>query len=114
MLWRTAQYFDRGLFEKEIDLKSAIAELQRVLCGKSRVLIAALGLGAVLARAPETLAQVQGPPEARELIIGTKVAPPFAMKAEDGTWHGISIDLWRHISDQTHLRYRFRESTRRI
>ena len=111
MLWRTAQYFDRGLFEKEIDLKSAIAELQRVLCGKSRVLIAALGLGAVLARAPETLAQVQGPPEARELIIGTKVAPPFAMKAEDGTWHGISIDLWRHISDQTHLRYRFREST---
>ncbi len=40
-----------------------------------------------------------------------KVAPPFAMKAEDGTWRGISIDLWRRIADQMHLRYRFQETT---
>jgi ABC-type amino acid transport substrate-binding protein len=45
------------------------------------------------------------------LVIGTKVAPPFAIKAEDGTWHGISIDLWRHIADLIHLRYRFQETT---
>ena len=47
----------------------------------------------------------------RELVVGTKVAPPFAMKAEDGSWHGISIELWRRIANQTHLRYRFQETT---
>jgi polar amino acid transport system substrate-binding protein len=38
------------------------------------------------------------------------VAPPFAIKAEDGTWRGISIDLWRRIANQTHLLYRFQEA----
>jgi polar amino acid transport system substrate-binding protein len=33
------------------------------------------------------------------------------MKAEDGTWRGISIDLWRYIANQMHLRYRFQETT---
>src|SRR5215469_11378397 len=46
-----------------------------------------------------------------ELVVGTKVAPPFAMKAEDGFWHGISIDLWRRIARQTGLHYRFQETT---
>src|SRR5262245_9942933 len=73
--------------------------------------IAALALGAVLAQAPGAVAQTPEPSEPRELVIGTKVAPPFAIKAEDGTWHGISIDLWRHIADQIHLRYRFQETT---
>ena len=45
----------------------------------------------------------------RVLIIGTKEAPPFAMKADDGTWTGISINLWRQIADKLHLRYRFQE-----
>jgi len=74
-------------------------------------LTVALALAVVLAQALETRAQTPGPPEARELVIGTKVAPPFAMKAEDGTWRGISIDLWRHIADQIHLHYRFQEAT---
>ena len=46
----------------------------------------------------------------RELIVATKEAPPFAMKASDGRWQGISIDLWRHAADQLHLRYRFVEA----
>ena len=45
----------------------------------------------------------------KELVIGTKEAPPFAMKAADGTWQGISIDLWRRVADELHLRYRFVE-----
>jgi ABC-type amino acid transport substrate-binding protein len=65
----------------------------------------------VLAQAPGAIGQTLGPSETRELVIGTKVAPPFAMKAQDGTWHGISIDLWRHIADQIHPRYRFQETT---
>jgi polar amino acid transport system substrate-binding protein len=51
-------------------------------------------------------AQVSGD---RELIIATKEAAPFAMKAADGSWTGISIDLWRRICDQLQLRYRFVE-----
>jgi hypothetical protein len=39
----------------------------------------------VLAQAPQAWAQTPGPPLARELFIGAKVAPPFAMKAEDGS-----------------------------
>jgi polar amino acid transport system substrate-binding protein len=45
----------------------------------------------------------------RELVIGTKQAQPFAMKAADGTWQGISMDLWRRVADQLHLHYRFAE-----
>jgi polar amino acid transport system substrate-binding protein len=45
----------------------------------------------------------------RELVIATKEAPPFAMKQQDGSWRGISIDLWRRIADRLHLRYRLLE-----
>src|SRR4029079_2080815 len=45
----------------------------------------------------------------RELVIGTKEAPPFAMKAADGVWQGISIDLWRRIAAEKNWRYRFEE-----
>ncbi len=45
----------------------------------------------------------------RELIVGVKSTPPFAMRAEDGSWRGISVDLWRRAADQLHLHYRFDE-----
>jgi ABC-type amino acid transport substrate-binding protein len=45
----------------------------------------------------------------RKLIIGTKLAPPFAMKDADGVWSGISIDLWRHVAGELKLEYEFRE-----
>ena len=49
-----------------------------------------------------------GPPiPDKELIVATKEAPPFAMKQQDGTWRGVSIDLWRRVADRLGLRYRF-------
>jgi ABC-type amino acid transport substrate-binding protein len=55
-------------------------------------------------------AQPANPPISdRELVIGTKEAPPFVIKQPDGTLHGISIDLWRRVADRLHLRYRFSE-----
>jgi ABC-type amino acid transport substrate-binding protein len=45
----------------------------------------------------------------KKLIIGTKVAPPFAMKNDDGTWSGISIELWHGIADELDLSYEPRE-----
>jgi polar amino acid transport system substrate-binding protein len=47
----------------------------------------------------------------RELVVATREVPPFAMKRKDGTWHGISIDLWHRIADRLHLRYRLAEQT---
>lgn len=48
---------------------------------------------------------------ARELAVGTKEAPPFAFKDEQGNWSGISIDLWRQVAERLKLRYRFVEVT---
>ncbi|HWV55113.1 transporter substrate-binding domain-containing protein [Pseudorhodoplanes sp.] len=45
----------------------------------------------------------------REIVVGTKEAPPFAMKSPEGEWSGISIDLWRRIADKHKLKYRLHE-----
>ncbi len=58
--------------------------------------------------APASGAPAMEPPS-HELVIATKEAPPFAMKGSDGSWQGISIDLWRRMADQLHLKYRFAE-----
>jgi len=50
-------------------------------------------------------------PADRPLVVGTKVAPPFAMKDADGVWRGVSIDLWRQVADDLGVRYEFREYT---
>ncbi|MCS0460101.1 transporter substrate-binding domain-containing protein [Rhizobium favelukesii] len=36
--------------------------------------------------------------------MGTKEAPPFAMKDADGNWSGISIELWREVAQKLGLR----------
>jgi polar amino acid transport system substrate-binding protein len=65
-------------------------------------------LFAVFARA-QVAAQQSIDAPGHELVVGTRVAPPFAMRSQDGAWEGISIDLWRHLAEQLHLRYRFVE-----
>src|SRR6516165_4785900 len=58
--------------------------------------------GAVQAQSPDVQQLLQ-----KELVVATKVAPPFVMTQSDGTLYGISIDLWRRIAEQLHLRYHF-------
>jgi len=43
------------------------------------------------------------------LIIGTTEAPPFSFRTQDGSWSGISIDLWRKIAEELNLTYEFQE-----
>jgi len=45
----------------------------------------------------------------RHWLIGTKEAPPFAMKQSDGTWRGISIELWAGLAERLGVTYEFRE-----
>jgi len=54
-------------------------------------------------------AQPQMPAAHKPLVIGTKVAPPFAMKGADGKWTGISIELWQELAAQLKLDYQFKE-----
>jgi polar amino acid transport system substrate-binding protein len=43
------------------------------------------------------------------VTIGTKISPPFSMKADDGTWTGISIELWKQIATDLDLTYDIKE-----
>jgi polar amino acid transport system substrate-binding protein len=71
-------------------------------------------VAAIVACSTASLAQTpnaghSASPSPRQLVVGTKQAPPFVMKSIDGSWHGISIDLWRHVAQQLHLTYKFAE-----
>ncbi len=71
-----------------------------------RITILFVGLIVVMTARAE--GQVSSPGE-RKLVVGTKEAPPFALKNADGTWSGISIELWKAIADELQLEYEFRE-----
>ncbi len=47
----------------------------------------------------------------RKLVVGTKHSPPFAFKNPDGQWTGISIEMWKHLTDELNLEYELRELT---
>ena len=59
---------------------------------------------------PGALAQ-QADPSGVVRQIGTRVAPPFAMKAADGTWEGISIDLLAAVAARLGVTYQLQETT---
>ncbi|MBL0714803.1 MAG: transporter substrate-binding domain-containing protein [Desulfosarcina sp.] len=57
----------------------------------------------------ESCAQVDNNKQGK-LSVGTVVAPPFAMKGADGTWEGISIDLWQAVASVMGVQYEIRKS----
>ncbi|MGM0576727.1 MAG: transporter substrate-binding domain-containing protein [Myxococcota bacterium] len=54
---------------------------------------------------------VPGPEAAapEKLKVGIKVAPPFVLKDPDGTFRGISVDLWKEVALRLDLDYEFEE-----
>jgi polar amino acid transport system substrate-binding protein len=78
-----------------------ILSLRPVLLFLLSLAMLALGCSAVRA---------QGTASDKELVVATKEAPPFAMKQPDGSWGGISIELWRRIADRAHLKFRLVET----
>ncbi len=68
----------------------------------SQLLFVVAQLLPVSLEAPPVAAQ-----SSRALVVATRQAPPFAMQRQDGSWHGISIDLWRTIADDLGLTFRF-------
>lgn len=47
--------------------------------------------------------------ESRTLVVGTREAPPFAMKGADGEWTGLSVDLWKGVAQHLNLDFEWRE-----
>ena len=70
------------------------------MCGTKVSLLAVAVLVLAVPAAGGAPAQTRS---TKKLIVGTKHAPPFAMKNPDGTWSGLSIDLWRQIAAELGL-----------
>ena len=45
------------------------------------------------------------------LVVGLAQSPPFCMRSEDGSWSGISVELWHWIAADLGIDTEFREST---
>lgn len=45
-----------------------------------------------------------------KLRVGTKLAPPFVIKEDDGSWSGISIDLWETIARENNWNFEYIET----
>lgn len=76
-------------------------------CVASLMLLTLLG---VMLHLPIALAQQPGNQAATELVVGTKEAPPFAMKDAQGEWSGIGIELWKQVAAKLKRPYRFVEA----
>ena len=62
-------------------------------------------LGGFLATVFSVFAQ----PSEGVLIVGTKIAPPFAMKDKNGEWEGISVELWQRVASELGHKYEWKE-----
>ena len=82
-----------------------MTELRRLAMGVVMLGSALTGPHGAIAAGPDA------PATDRELVLGLRVAPPFALKTPDGIWTGISVELWRHLAEQLRLRFRFEETT---
>jgi polar amino acid transport system substrate-binding protein len=45
-----------------------------------------------------------------KLVVGLAVDPPFVIKAPDGSWSGISVELWQEAAKELGYDYQFHET----
>lgn len=45
----------------------------------------------------------------QKITVGTKIAEPFVIKNNDGTWGGVSFDLWNDITKELNIKYDVKE-----
>jgi polar amino acid transport system substrate-binding protein len=44
-----------------------------------------------------------------KLVVGTLRVPPFVLRGDDGTWNGLSIELWNQIAAELKVDFQYRE-----
>ncbi len=83
--------------------------------------LASVGLGYVTRVVPRALVMgwvvvmglttpLEAVAHADPLVVAVKEAPPFAVKAADGTWGGTSVELWRDLATDLEVEFEFRET----
>ena len=77
----------------------------RILCFVLSLLLAGT---AAAADSVDPASALPVPPPGK-LVVGTVPVPPFIIKNADGTWSGISMDLWKEVARRLHLDYEVRE-----
>ncbi len=68
-------------------------------------------LGSMPAHAQDSTGLAADIAEVAPLRVATKHIPPLAIKNTDGSWSGISIELWKKLANELNLEYEFRELT---
>lgn len=66
-------------------------------------------IAGLVARASAQPAPPAPPPPPAKLIVGTHPVAPFIIKNPDGTWGGISMDLWARVASELKLDYEVKE-----
>jgi ABC-type amino acid transport substrate-binding protein len=56
-------------------------------------------------------APAPGAAPGERLVVCVKQSPPFTIRNDDGSWRGISVDLWREIAAENGWSYEFRETS---
>jgi polar amino acid transport system substrate-binding protein len=90
---------------------SVLTRARAFLCFSLLLACLFASLSARAEQAPPTLGGAVSPAAsaAEPLVVGTHEIAPFVIKNADGTWGGISMDVWRRIADEQGLRYTVRE-----
>jgi polar amino acid transport system substrate-binding protein len=89
-------------------LPAAIAYLNSLLA----VTLAFLATNFLSVGAAHSQEPAASPPTARtRLVVGLTQSPPFCIHGEDGSWSGISVELWHWIAADLGVDTEFREST---
>jgi polar amino acid transport system substrate-binding protein len=70
-------------------------------------LLAMLALFAGVADSQEPAKAIPRP----HLVVGLMQSPPFCIRGEDGSWSGISVELWHWIAADLGIDTEFRETT---
>ena len=73
------------------------------------VVLSAVFLFAGLAYSQEPALPSSGPRP--RLVVGLTQSPPFCIRDEDGSWSGISVELWQWIAADLGIDTEFRETT---
>jgi ABC-type amino acid transport substrate-binding protein len=47
----------------------------------------------------------------KTLAVGISNDPPFTIRNSDGSWTGISVELWQELASELGLKYDFRETS---
>lgn len=69
-----------------------------------------LAISAILLLSFGSLGKLSAQTTDLPIKVGIKIAPPFAMKDDDGQWTGLSVELWNEIAAQLNIKFSWQES----